>query len=354
MNKRVLFFISSMEEGGAQRVVTLLVNELVNRNYDVEILKYFDTKEFYSIDNRVKVSSVIGNTKTNNILANLKYIHKYFKNNCDLIISFLAPFNIISLIANKGNNIPIVVADRNDPRRVPNKPYLRKLRNILYKDADRIVLQTNNNKEYFNEYVKRKSVVIENPIFLEDDLVGSGLKQEKQKIIVTVGRLEKQKNQIMLINSFNRIKRKYPEYKLMIYGEGSYREEIEKRIIELSLQEDVILCGRKENVEKYIGNAEIFVLSSDYEGMPNALIEAMCIGLPVISTKVSGANDLIQNGVNGFLVGINDENDLADKLDLLLCYESLRKQIAEKAHKIYNNLNVNTIIEKWINLIENK
>lgn len=157
----------------------------------------------------------------------------------------------------------------------------------------------------------------------------------------------------MLISAFSKFSKSHPDYKLLIWGEGDERGELENQINELSLEQKVLLPGVSENIFQELSKGEIFVLSSNFEGMPNTLIEAMCLGLPCISTKVSGATDLIKDGVNGLLIEINAENQLIMAMEKLTGDDSLRKEIGENASKIYDELNVEVISNKWIKYIEN-
>lgn len=346
--KKILFFISSMEDGGAQRVISQLSNNLVERGFDVEILKYFKGENVFKLNEKIKVNSIEENTNTTSKLTNIKWLRKYINDNSDIVISFLAPFNIIALLAN--NSKPIIVADRNDPRLVPSNKIIRKLRDVLYQKADAVVLQTNDNKNYFNKKVKSISYVIPNPISM-DDYVGKALNTKKEKVIVSVGRLEKQKNQLLLINAFAKVYEKHNDYKLIIYGEGNYRKELEDRIKELKLEETIKLPGSTNKVFDDISSAEAFVLSSNYEGMPNALMEAMCLGLPVISTKVSGSTDLIINEENGLIIDINDELALVKSINKLIEDKDNANNLAVNAIKLNEKIKVSTIVDKWENII---
>ena len=209
------------------------------------------------------------NTGTTNTVRNLGFIHKEFKK-YDVVLSFLAPFNMIALVANLFNKTPIIVADRNDPSKVPSNKYVRFVRDLLYKLADRIVVQTKHNQAYF----KKNTDVIYNPVVM-DDFKGMALRVNKEKLIVSSARLEKQKNQEMLIDAFGAFHKSHPEYKLRIYGEGSYRENLEEKIDKLGLKDCILLPGVTKDIFNKIAAAELFVLTSNYEGMPNALIEAM-------------------------------------------------------------------------------
>lgn len=347
---RILFFIGEFNEGGAERVISILANNLIERGFDIEILKYHNTENFYKLNSKIKVNSVEENTKTRlNTIKNIMWMNKYFKDNTDIVISFLAPFNIISILANFGNKLPIIVSDRNDPRFTPQSKFRRVLRNYLYKKADAVVVQTKHNKEYFTNNIQNKTCIIPNPIEL-DKYVGSALNTKKEDLIVSVGRLEPQKNQIMLLEAFKEIHDKYSSYKLVIYGEGSYRKELEKRICELNLNDSVSLPGNVKEILGKMAKAKMYICSSNYEGMSNSLIEAMCIGLPVISTKVSGTEELI-NDSNGILIDINDKSALTVNIERLIKNEDLIFDLGSKGTKIFEQLNINDILNKWIEII---
>lgn len=351
--KRITFFDATLREGGAERVISLLSNALVNE-YEVSILLYYNDDIFYKINENINIVCVEKQTNSKNIIKNISFIKKYFKNNSDLIISFLAPFNMLALLANKNNNIPIIVADRNDPRYIPTNSLIRNIRNYMYeKYADCIVVQTLNNKNYFNDKTKHKIKIIENPVDIKE-LAGKAITTEKTKKIVSVGRLVPQKNQKMLINAFKIFHNSNCDYKLEIYGEGELRKELEKFIDDLGMSDCVFLLGNDKNVHSRILDANLFVLSSNYEGMPNSLIEAMCLGLPVISTKVSGANELIKDGHNGLLVNINDVDELTKKMQDLVNNEEKSACIAKNAIELNATLSVNNIINKWIDIIINE
>lgn len=351
--KKYMFFIGTLCDGGAERVVSILSGKMAEKGMPVEILTYYDKNIFYEIHPQVKITSVESQTGTTNKVRNLLWIRNYFKKNAKIVISFLAPFNMMAILADFGMNVPIIVADRNDPTKVPTGKLSRKVRDILYMFADGIVLQTKKNQEYFGKIVQKKSTVIYNPVNLKED-AGSALCTEKEKKLVSVGRLIPQKNQKLLIEAFANIVKEYPEYQLIIYGEGKDRKELERLAANLGIKENVLMPGSTSNLHNVIKNAELFVLSSNYEGMPNALIEAMCLGLPVVSTKVSGATDLIQDGVNGFLTDCGDTEQLTAALRKILGNQELRESCARESAKIIKKLEVNTITEEWIHFINGK
>lgn len=347
---KITFFVGEFNGGGAERVISILANKLVERDFDIEILKYHNTENLYETNPRIVINSVEENTNTRKLLTNIVWLKKHFKENTNIIISFLAPFNIIALLANTGNNTPIIVADRNDPRRVPSNSIIRFIRDLLYRFADGIALQTKDNKKYFSTAIQNKSIVISNPIDLKEKS-GIALKTPKENTIVSVARLEEQKNQKMLIRSFYELKDEFNDYQLVIYGEGSYRNELQSLIDELEMSDRISLPGHKEDVIDRIVNSKLFVLCSNYEGMSNSLIEAMCLGLPVICTKVSGTSELIINNKNGLLIDINNQRQLTESIRKLLLDNELSNKLATNASKLNGELNSDVICDQWVEFI---
>lgn len=347
--KRTVFFVSSLDDGGAQRVISILASRMVQNGMDVEIVTYLDASVLYPIDSKVKLTCVEKSTGKKSLLSNLIWLRRYFRKNAEIVLSFLAPFNMIALVATIGTRVPIVVADRNDPAKVPGNPVIRIARDILYGFADQVVVQTEANKSYFKKLTK-KTEVIYNPVDLKE-YTGAALKVSKEKIIVTAGRLMPQKNQKMLIDAYAAVIKKYPEYQLVIYGEGSYRADLENYVKMLKLKEKILFPGSVTDLYDKIKTADLFILSSDYEGMPNALIEAMCLGLPVISTKVSGATDLIKHGENGLLVEVGNVKELEDAIETMLSEEERRLQMAKKAVKLADELLPDEILKQWQKII---
>lgn len=345
-NKKIIFFIGTLGNGGAERVVSILTRQYISMGLPVEIVLYYDEEPFYEIHPDVKITYIERETKSRNVIKNTLWLRRFFISNADVVVSFLAQFNMIALTAAFATGIRVVVADRNDPRYMPKQAPVRIARNWLYHLADTVVVQTQHNKDYFSKRLQKKCRIIYNPVNLQEQK-GVALRTEKKPRIVSAARLMKQKNQLMLLDAFAQIKEEFPEYTLTIYGEGPFREELEKHIGELGIGDSVELPGKVQNVFECIADADLFVLSSNFEGMPNALIEAMCLGLPVISTKVSGATDLILQEKNGILTDVADTEQMAAAMRKMLSDPQLRLSCAEHALELNEQLQVDRIVGHW-------
>lgn len=343
---KVVVTCGTLSCGGAERVLSILSKYFADHFDSVEYVLWRNQPIFYPIDNRVKITNITTKPKTS--VKDIFAFRKHIKHtNPDVIISFLTPFNMLTELATMGMNIKVVVAERNDPNVVPGGLIVKWLRNILYQRSSGILAQTEYAKSCFKGRLFSKTKVIYNPILMDKGVVGSGLKMVKENLFVSIGRLTSQKDQKTMIKAFSVFIEKHPEYKLVIYGEGELRKELEKCIETLGLEGKVLLPGQTTDVWNMAKGAKAFLLSSLYEGLSNAMIEALCLGLPVISTKVAGATDLIKDGVNGYLVDIKDSCAIAEAMDRIVdMYPN--DDLGRNAVAVYDLLTVEKISQEWI------
>lgn len=353
---RCLFVSAGMLFGGAERVTSILANEWGKKGCETKILvTRTEAISKYSLSDKVTVVSCYEDAKKAKIgqaaiIRTVREICKEWKP--DVVISFYNDLCALSALAITGLHISLIYSERNDPNKTNQRRSDRIYRKIVERRADKIVFQTKGAQKCYPQYVQNKSIVILNPLDTTKFPVCDFSRKKKE--IVTIGRLEPQKNQKLLIDAFSIIADELPDYNLVIYGEGSLREKLESHIEQLGLQERVLLPGAKEGIQEYIKDASLFVLSSDYEGIPNALIEAMAIGLPCISTDCSpgGARELIQNNVNGIIVPCDNKKILANTMSEVINDIDKAKQLGKQAELICERVNKTTIAEKWIELIE--
>lgn len=351
---KLLFTLASLGSGGAERVVSLLANKMAEQGHQVEIicLKFNDV--YYKLHPEVKVTLAMQQTK--NRITEVFWLRKYFKQvNPDVVIAFTEGVYCFTIAALLGTKIPVIASERLDPSAMTWKRNL--LKRLLLPYAAWLVVQTKTIKDYFPKNIQKKTSVIYNPV--KDEALASSIENGKLKMentegprIISVARLFPQKNQEMMIQAFAKIADKYPDWKLVIYGEGPLRDSLQLTIDSLQLSERVLLPGRTEKVIDELRKSKIFCLSSDYEGMSNSMIEAICVGLPIVSTKVSGTDELIQDGVNGLLVDIGDEQGMTDALEKLIQDEELMKKMGEKSLKMKPQFQLDTIVEEWLRLIK--
>lgn len=350
---KLLVSSGTLSSGGAERVLSILSHDFASHYDEVIYLTWIDTPDFYQINPKVRRVCIENECSSRNTMKMALWFRKFVKRERPtVVLSFLAPFNVLISYALIGIKTKLIVAERNDPRCVWNGFIQRNLRSIAYRLTDGILEQTENNKNYFHGLLYRKTDVIYNPIIMADDYVGCALRTIKKKRIVSVARLTAQKNPEMLLRAFKQFHALYPAYTLTMYGEGPYRINIESMVNEMGLTGVVELPGVVKDVWDKIKEAECFLMTSWFEGMPNALLEAMCLGLPCISTKVSGAVDLIKNGENGILVDLNDHTSMCKELCRVVENLELQQHIGSKASELYGLLNFDAISKQWIEYID--
>lgn len=350
LRKRILFYLSDLEKGGAQRVICNLANYLVN-SYEVSIITTKESQAKYLLNNNIKVYNLkIKESKYRfaNIFRRLyKLISLIRTINPDITITFLTSEIYRILIVKPFINSKVIISVRNDPNGIYNTKMKRRVINLLLRLTDGAVFQTHEAKSFFTKKVYKKSTIIMNPI--NENFIKPLYKGKRKKEIVAVGKLFEQKNHKLLINSFSKIVDKFPDYKLVIYGEGILRANLEEQVKNLCLEDKVLLPGISNNIVDSIYDSSLFVLSSDFEGVSNALLEALSLGLPVISTDCSGggAREIINHGINGLLVPVNDVNELAESIERVLSDEKLSRSLSENAALMQEKLNPQKINKQW-------
>lgn len=353
MKNKIVIFCGALGSGGAERVLSILSNPLAEQYDSVDYIMWYDLPVFYTINPKINLIS-IEKTTGKSFLKKIQWLRRYLKKNRpSLVVSFSTPFNMIALLASIGTKTKIVVAERNDPRSFRWGWILQKCRDILYVKANGILVQTEHNKNYFKGKLSSKTAVIYNPIAMPSNMVGLATKTDKKPLIVTAARLVPQKQQTLLIECFANFSLNHPEYSLEIYGSGPELDNLRQRVIDCNVVDKVYFPGNVQNLWQHILPAKMFIMTSLFEGMSNSLIEAMCLGIPCISTKVSGATDLIEHGINGFLVNIGDKESICKYMEYIASDEQMSMDVGFEASKVYEMLNVDYISKQWIAYINN-
>lgn len=358
--RKIFIYIDTMYRGGAQRVMANLSGHFAVNGYEVIMCNDFkqnDDMLCYSVNENVKrvylENEESGNFVKKNINRILNLRHLINLEKPDIVLSFLGGPNKRMLLATIGLRVKKVVSVRNDPNKEYGASVLsRWFARRLFTLADGCVFQTEDAAAYFPLSVRRRSKIIMNPV---DKRFFEVQRAEDPKDIVSVGRLMEQKNHKLLIRAFSKIAGEFPEENLIIYGDGPMRSELEKLCEELNLKERISLPGATENVEEVLSKAKCFVMSSDYEGMPNALMEAMAAGVPCISTDCpcGGPKMLIQNEKQGILTNCNDIEMLAEKIKMILSDDVFRETLGHGAHSRMQDCKSSVVLGEWENYLNN-
>lgn len=346
--KKITFIIGSLRRGGAERVISILANDYISRGWEVDVILLLFNEVNYEINSKVNIIDFTfgDNSRLKRLPSWILNLRKYAKeNNPDVVVSFAARINIITLISCLGLNKKVFISERNDPMNDGRSKFVVLLTRFLYPISKGIVFQTEYAKSKFPNY--SNSVIISNPISIPDI--------SRKKIntkIVNVGRLTEQKNQILLIEAFASISKKYPDFILEIYGEGELKDNLERLIKDLNLIDKVLLKGNVSDIHNQISDAMLFVLSSNYEGLSNALLEALMLGIPCISTNCSGIDQYIKSGENGLLVPINDKIKLIKAMEKMILDDELREKCSINGINMSREFSLDTVLNKWHEFLE--
>lgn len=352
--EKIMFVIGQLSNGGAERVVSVLANSFADKGFDVSVVTLIKDEVAYELDKKVNYINIhtAFQNKLLRIASRTSGLRKTIKNIApDVIIAFTTEINLYAIVANKFSEIPLIISERNDPYRDPPQKIVRKLRDAMYRNADGFVFQTPDAKAYFSRILKDKGTVIPNPI---SGNLPERYEGERTKRIVTVSRLYPQKNLGLLIRAFANVHKDFSEYRLEIYGDGYLREELCELTRSMGIWEYVDFKGYQTDVYKKIYDTALFVLPSDYEGISNAMLEALGMGIPVVCTDcpIGGARMFISNYENGILVPVNDEAALTEAMRRILLDKELSDRISANATEICNILSPDKIADKWCGYID--
>lgn len=346
--KKIVFISGRLGGGGSERVLTLIANALRKLGHDVTILTFFfDKSDVNNYNNQCPVISI----EYSNSIDQMSKMRKKIKAiNPDIVIAFEYYIAIKAIFACEGLKIKTIVSERNDPHMIDHLKIKKLLRNIAYKKADILVCQTNDAKKYFCDKGIENIEVILNPI---KDNLPLWSAENANNTIVNYCRLEEQKNLPLLINSFNQVRKQFPQFSLHIYGEGTLRNELQLLIDSLSLDKYVFIHPFTKNIHEIVSKSYMFVSSSNYEGLSNSLLESLAIGIPVISTDcpIGGAKMVIENGVNGILTEVGNEEMMATKMKELITNLDFVINLSKNEQKIREKISLESITEMWSKLL---
>jgi glycosyltransferase involved in cell wall biosynthesis len=347
--KKLVIFVDSLKRDGAERVSVNLAKYMSKNGIKtILVTEWISDGEYDVPDGVERISLDAHGNKYAGYFKNILKLRKVLKTiKPDVLLVMDLPGCLLAIPASKGLRMKIVVSERNDPTHFPGKKIVANISRRLMARADGFVFQTEDAKSFYNKLVKGRGVIIPNPVFVEDlpdPYVGN-----REKIIVTAGRLTRQKNQKLLIDAFAKFNIELKGYILMIYGEGELKDELLSQAQSLGISDNVYLPGNKKNLLERIKKASMFVMTSSFEGMPNALLEAMAIGLPVISTNCpcGGPKAVINDMNNGMLIPLDDSEACKNAMRKIAEDIAFSNKLANNAIKIREKLDSNIIAKEW-------
>lgn len=336
--------------GGAEKSMIMTANVMAKKGHAVSIVSVKSNNPVYPINEEVTYIHLPdkSNLKVANIIGRLNSIHNtLIRLEPDIVVCFWLQVAILSTVISKLYGFKVIYSERGDPGDSEYNGLLGLVRKLVFPLIHGFVFQSEGARNYFSAKIQRKSTIIPNPVYISLD--DYSIPVQRNKIIVNIGRLHPQKNQKLLINAFSRVVKDFPSYFLHIYGDGELREELQGLIDNLGLSSSIKLMGTTDKLWDYIVNSSLFVLSSDYEGMPNALMEAMALGIPCISANCppGGIAELIEHGTNGLIFPVGDEKQLEEYMRKVLNDKCVADLLALNAKNICITHSPSLIFNRW-------
>ena len=353
---KITFFIGGLSGGGAERVTCNLARYLARKGHEIKVLTMSDDTATYALDDNILRIPLLKSSERKGLLYNsflrIKRLIKHLrKAKVDAYVVMLPLTTILLLRLSWLTRSKIIAAERVSPSNYPSGK--QKQLKSLAKKADGWVFQTDEECFWYGNSTGKAEVRII-PNAINTEFIREPYRGERKKTIVTAGRLTEQKNHKLLILAFAKISHYFTDYELVILGDGPLKEQLKSTAVEQGLDKKMLLPGYTTNIGDKIKDSSLFVLSSDFEGMPNALMEAMALGLPCVSTDCDGggAKFLIENEKNGLLVPKGDVEALSEAMSKMLSDKEFAEQCGREAHKICERLAPEKIYGEWEQFIK--
>ncbi len=353
--KKLMVVTHKMSGGGCERVIAQLLTCFAREGMDCTLVTECGVPSFYDLPESVRqIYLTFDNTLKSSRIprAYLKLRKLVQQEKPDLVLALPEKVNVWTVLFLLGTGVPVVVSERNDPHRHPENRMKRLLRRLVYPFAKGFIFQTQDAANYFPKSIRKRGIVLDNP--LDTSRIPAPCEGARRKVITAAGRLHTQKNFALLIRAFARFYKTHHAYSLEIYGEGPEKNELMQLASSLGVAGAVHLPGQSKTLLTDINDSAMFVLSSNYEGMPNVLIEAMACGLCCIATDcpIGGVRSLLQDGENGLLIPTGDERALLGAMTAVADDPELTVRLGTNAKQIQQRLDETLIAAEWRRYLE--
>lgn len=365
---RLCLVVSSLASGGAERVLATLANHWIADGHQVTIITLAseadDRLRLRPGVTRIALGMMTPSTTTAHAFRNnwlrVKHLRDEIRRSRpDAVISFLSTTNVLTLVATRTLHVPVVVSERIDPREEKLAAPWAGMRRLLYPRADALVVQTPDVAGWAVRFVPAQKVhVIPNPVTpprRSSDLEGAGTPEWLARSVprvVAMGRLTRQKGFDLLLRAFAKCRERHPEWSLVILGEGEERSRLEALACELGIESNVALPGHVPDPVIVLQRADLFVLCSRYEGFPNALVEAMACGVPVVATDCpSGPRHIVRDGIDGLLVAPESPDTLVAAMEALMGAPDMRRRLGAQGVDVVRRFSLRRVMHKWDDLL---
>lgn len=354
---KIIIAIPFLSNGGAEKIAAKWCYDLNKEGIDTTLLVHYRMENEYKISSQIPIEALYKSKDDYNaasLLKTVKKIRQFLKKQGEplYIIPFIPHVGIQCFLANLGLDNYLVETIRVAPQFSPQNKFYRFLRDLSVFFADGCIFQNEEQMEYFPRKVRKRGCVIYNTV--PEEFLRNYEKKEYNQIekIIMVSRLTKQKNHTLMLKAMAMLKKKMYPISLTIVGDGPEYENIKKIISDLQLEKEVDLLGRSSNVGELLINSDLYILTSDFEGMPNSLMEAMACGLPCISTSCpTGPSNLIDNGINGTLIPVNGIEELVNAIIYYIENNELSVEHGKKSRIKIININQENNINRLIDYL---
>lgn len=350
---KAVFLKKNLEYGGSSKMMAFVANTMAQEGHDVTMVLYDGAKVLQPLHESIKVWTknieCTGATKHFKMISRLKKVIAEIKP--DVIVSFLCFPNLYATIIGRMLGIPVIISERGNPYAL--KGVKNSIIYSLFNLANGAVFQTNGARDFFSKGLQKRATVIANPVVKREGLTMYDPKTDNH-VISHIARFENtQKRQDLMIKAMHGVLKAYPDAVLKLYGVGENFEMLQNIVKGEKLTENVLFMGHTNKPEQAMIDSEVFALTSDYEGIPNTVIEAMSVGMPVVSTDCDpgGARLLIESGVNGFIVPKNNPEAIAEKIIEIFSSQELREKFSKEAAKITERFTEENIAKQWLDYI---